>query len=407
MSSEVQVVRRTPRPRRWQAEALATWAGSGARGVVEVVTGGGKTTYAGLCIERFLTNERNARVNIVVPTVALLDQWYVALQEDFGVEAGFLTAYSGEGTPDTPGIVNILVVNTARLWAERLAAGQRTMLVVDECHRAGSPENARVLLGPHAATLGLSATPRREYDDAFETIVAPALGQVIYAYDYNQARADGVITAFELRNVRVPLSEPERQKYDALTRRVATMVRRYNDGQDVEDRLKRILRDRANVSARASVRGPAAVALAERHRGERVIVFHEAIASANEIASTLARRGHRVAVYHSGIGPDLRRDNLRLFRRGMLDVLVTCRALDEGVNVPEASVAVIASSTSSTRQRVQRLGRVLRPAPGKSSAVIYTIYATDTEERRLRTEESNLDSADRISWMSGAVAENR
>lgn len=74
------------------------------------------------------------------------------------------------------------------------------------------------------------------------------------------------------------------------------------------------------------------------------------------------------------IPTELRRDNLRLYRRGVFDTLVTCRALDEGTNVPETSVAIIAASTASIRQRIQRLGRVLRRAPGKEKATVSIPY---------------------------------
>ncbi len=93
-----------------------------------------------------------------------------------------------------------------------------------------------------------------------------------------------------------------------------------------------------------------------------------------------------------------------MFRRGMVDVLVTCRALDEGMNVPEAEVGIIASSTASTRQRIQRLGRVLRPAPGKDSAKIYTLFITDKEEQRLIDEVVTLSEVSSSEWMSGGFS---
>jgi superfamily II DNA or RNA helicase len=94
---------------------------------------------------------------------------------------------------------------------------------------------------------------------------------------------------------------------------------------------------------------------------------------------------------------------LRLFRRGAFDVLVTCRALDEGTNVPETRVAIIASSTASTRQRIQRLGRVLRPAQGKLLATIYTVYATEIEKDRLAREAMTLTGAEAVSWQKATL----
>jgi superfamily II DNA or RNA helicase len=84
---------------------------------------------------------------------------------------------------------------------------------------------------------------------------------------------------------------------------------------------------------------------------------------------------------------------------------VTCRALDEGMNAPETTVGIIASGTASTRQRIQRLGRILRPAEGKSEAVIYTLYASDQEEERLLAEATDDSLCASVDWLqSGPVA---
>jgi superfamily II DNA or RNA helicase len=372
---------------------------------VSVVTGAGKTLFAEACLADVVADGRVACVVIIVPTLALVDQWYVSLVEDLGVSSHDLATYSGEGSPGTPRNINLMVLNTARRAAPAISGSRRTLLVVDECHRAASPENAKALSGEHVATLGLSATPERDYDDLFEAAVAPALGPVIYRYDYNRAREDGVIAPFVLINVRFRLGGAEQDRYDEYTRKLTIALRRREKGDDTDDRIVRLLRERSGVSNRARVRIPLAVRLVERHPSQKVIVFHEEIRSANEIVQLLRERGRRAAAYHSHLGPDLRRDNLRQFRRGQVDALVTCRALDEGVNVPDAAVAVIASGTASTRQRVQRLGRVLRPSAGKENAVIYTLFATDVEERRLREEEDALEGADRIEWLGAGVAD--
>ncbi len=91
---------------------------------------------------------------------------------------------------------------------------------------------------------------------------------------------------------------------------------------------------------------------------------------------------------------------LTSYRRGELDVLVTCRALDEGFNVPETEIGIIAASTATRRQRIQRLGRVLRPAEGKSGALIYTLVATKPEVVRLHEEEAELEGVADVTWSS-------
>ena len=385
-------------PRDWQHRALDAWRSNGNSGIVQVVTGGGKTVFAEMCMLEFIAAVPSGLIVIVVPTLTLLDQWFVSLQEELGVAEDDISMYSGESRPTTPRRINLMVLNTAREEAIRIAAQAPAMLIVDECHRAGSNENARALRGQYQATLGMSATPRREYDDGLEVHLVPALGSIVYEYDYNEAAEDGVVASFDLINVAVDFLPHEEEEYRKLSRRVAAALQSADTSGVVDARVKRLLQQRARVSSQAALRIPTAVALALRHHGDRVLLFHEHIEAAETMHGLLERHGVSATVYHSKIGSAVRRDNLRLFRRGVFDALVSCRALDEGTNVPEASVAIIASATASGRQRIQRMGRVLRPAAGKEVARIYTIYATEQEEQRLARESRTLVGARSVSW---------
>lgn len=386
-------------PREWQVRALEKWKQK-RRGIVEVVTGGGKTVFAQMCLKDFFEETVKGQALIIVPTVSLLDQWWVALQEESGVVPEDIGLLSGRETCQGNEPIIISVINSARTFTENFSKNRAVFLVVDECHRAGSPANAKAMLGEFTATLGLSATPKREYDEGFDAYISPCLGSIIHRYTYVDASRDGVISPFSLTNIRVDLLPDEEEKYRRYSRSIAGMRREALD-ENLDEKLKRLLQLRAAVSANAVRRIPVAVKLVELHKGERSVVFHERISAANHIFSLLKAREHRVTIYHAEIGPEARRDNLRLFRKGLFDVLVCCRALDEGINVPEASLAVVASSTASHRQRIQRLGRILRTAKGKETAFIYTIFATDEEQRRLETEEVDLEGISCVSWYQG------
>jgi superfamily II DNA or RNA helicase len=393
----------TVMPRKWQLDALDKWQGT-LRGIVSVVTGGGKTLFAELCMLRYKQMYSGVYFVIIVPTLSLLDQWYVSLREDLSVPDDQIATYSGDGKADKPKQVNLLVLNTAREIAPRLARLGRTFLIVDECHRAASPINAKALVGPYHATLGLSATPERQYDSGFEEYLVPTLGEIIVHYDYNQALSDGVISKFNLINVEVDLTSHEKDRYGNISQKIGPLVRRLNQGEPTGDQLKRLLMQRASVAANARMRVPATLRIVASNPGARTLVFHERISAAEELRDLLVARGMNATIYHSRLAAVTRRDNLRLFRRGIFDVMVSCRALDEGTNVPETTVAVIASSTASTRQRIQRLGRVLRPAPGKDSALVYTIYATQVEQERLAREAASLTGAESVTWLRMRLA---
>ena len=241
----------------------------------------------------------------------------------------------------------------------------------------------------------MSATPEREYDLGFEEIIIPVLGNIIYDYDYNRAKADGVISDFELVNLKVNLSESEQQRYDELTKSIAVASR------TEDDVIPKSVLKRSELVACAKKRIAGAVEIVNIHRNEKIIIFHERIKEMLEIHSQLRDQGINALAYHSKQGPHLRRNNLFMFREGISNVLVTCKALDEGLNVPDASVGIIAASTSSTRQRIQRLGRILRPSSEKELSRIYTIYTTDAEEQRLAKECVEMRDIAKVNWMRG------
>ena len=385
-------------PRRWQSEALAVWAET-LRGIASVVTGAGKTAFAQLCMDHFRKLYPDGRFIIIVPTLALLDQWYVSLREEFAVSPQSIATYSGEGRPASPATINLMVVNTARVHAPKLADMSETMLIVDECHRVASQANAVALQGPHTATLGISATPERQYDNLLDEVLVPALGPLSYRYDYRSALVDGVIVPFDLINVAADMTSAEQRRYDAATLDIARTISKLGENSRHSLVLVRKLQHRARIAATSQRRIPIAIRLIEENRGARILVFHESIKWAEAIQTVLTARGLNATLYHSGLPPELRRDNLRLYKAGVFNVLVTCRALDEGVNIPETSVAVIVSSTASARQRIQRLGRALRPAANKDRASIYTIYLTKPEEDRLIDEARDLVGTGDIIWM--------
>lgn len=380
--------------REWQKKALSMWENNSYRGIVRVATGGGKTIFSELCILKFLAIKSNGKVLIIVPTIALAEQWAVNLEEELSVQPAEINIIRGLKKLILKRF-NIVVINTARKLkiAEDLS---NWFLIVDECHRSGSPINSKALEGNYFATLGLSATPEREFDEGFIDFIQPSLGNIIFEYDLQSARKDKILSDFEVMNVKTDFFPNEKKEYFLLTKRIIQRSRNFGDEDQV---LKVLLMKRARISSSAIMRIVIAVKLVEQNRDKRIIVFHEGTKEASIIAKKLKDLGHSVGVYHSKIGVNTRLSNLRLFKKGINNVLVCCKALDEGLNVPDAAVAIIASSSSSIRQRVQRLGRILRPHPSKKLAQIYTIYITDNEELRLKEEEANLLEVAKFKWI--------
>jgi superfamily II DNA or RNA helicase len=378
--------------RRWQQDAIASWRAASRRGIVSVVTGGGKTFFALSCIDEYQRNVPGATALITVPTEALVDQWFEEAISFFDMPPKFINLVTRQKGV-VPGRMNIAVINTAaKVVTEK---SPNSFLVVDECHRAASPVFRQIFNIPHSASLGLSATPERQYDDWFTEILIPNLGPIIYEYSYQEALKDGVIVPFDLRNVVFEFSAQEQKEYDRLTASVARTIGKYG----VEsDQAVQLLLKRARFSNASPTRVRIALKLIAKHRSQRILVFHENIEAANFLFEVLKENHVPAGIYHSKIPLLDRIRTLTAYRAGRINVLVTCRALDEGFNVPETEIAIIAASTSSYRQRVQRLGRALRPAKGKDRALVYSIVAAPPEIRRLAAEAEDLAEVASVEW---------
>jgi superfamily II DNA or RNA helicase len=381
-------------PRDWQKKAFEKWREL-EKGIVKIATGGGKTIFAFACINQFQEKYQDAKIVIVVPTISLQDQWILSLTEDLQIDEAEIASKCSTKLANKN--FHVLVLNSAR---KLKIIEQNCFLIVDECHRSASEINSDVFKNEFKATLGLSATPERQFDDLFEKILIPSLGPIIFNYSLADGLNDKILSPFQIKNIKIPLTEIEFKYYKKQSSKIAQVFEQEGESSEF---LKLLLLQRARGLARASFRIPFAIKIALQHEDSKIIIFHESIASANAIANGLNKAGKRSVIYHSKIGENLRRDNLRLFKKGIANVLICCRALDEGINIPDASIGIIASSTTSSRQRIQRLGRILRPSPGKDMAIIFTLYATPAEKSRLKKEEIELIDSVQVEWIQGSV----
>ena len=370
--------------REWQAKAFPLWWAK-KRGIVKVVTGGGKTVFAIHCLTKYLEENKNHSIFIVVPSIALLDQWYEGLQKDFN-EKDIALNGGGEHLEHLSRI-NISTIDSVKNIIEQFDAS-KTLLIVDECHKIGTEKRGEVLTNNWHATLGLSATPERDYDDNFYIIIRKILGDIIFDYDYIDAREDEVIVNFKLLYAYAAMTPDEEEKYKKFTksiqRRAATI-----GGNDMNDYpLKMLIFNRARMVKNSKNRIPFGIELLQKHKRDSWIVFTENKKQAKEFNKIINTKGYKSAIYNTDLDNVEREENLNNFKNGNLNVLVSCTALDEGFDMPEADGAMILSASSSKRQRIQRMGRVLRITANKQNALIVTVYSSKTEFDKLR-EESN------------------
>ena len=367
-------------PRSYQVEALSAWLQHRGRGVVVLPTGAGKTVVALMAIERLAL-----RTLIVVPTIELLAQWQSAICEHLGLP-GHAVGIVGGGRREVRDLT-MITFDSAAMPRRRLDGFG--LLIVDEVHHLPAAQYRRIVSKAAApCRLGLSATPERL--DGRHHDLDTLIGPVVFHRLPSDLRRQRHIADYRERRVYVDLSPVEQGRYELLMAEFRWYVARYGlatGGACFEALVRRAGYDQAARQALQAHRQARMIALnAEakiahiakllvRHRDDRVLIFAEYTA----LVDAISRRLLIPAITYRTDARE-RRAVLDGFRTGRYSKLVTGRVLNEGVDLPDANVAIIASGSSATREYIQRLGRVLRPKP--QTAVLYELITRKTSEAR-------------------------
>ncbi len=359
-----------------QREALEAWS-RGKRGVVELPTGSGKTQLA---LQAIAAVARGAL--ILVPTLDLLTQWCGAVEAALGIPAGVIGGGSNDVQPVT-------VCTYASAFRRGEQFGDRFGLAIfDECHHLAAAGYARigeVLLAPYR--LGLSATVERP--DHGHLVLEQLIGPLVYRRSITELSGE-YLADYRVEVIEAELSPAEREAYDAAREAYRAFAREHGLTPTSAQGWQRFVfaasrtpegraaleayRRQRQISYAPESKFATLARLLWRHRGERVLIF----TNDNRTAYAVSRRFLLPIITHQTRLPE-RRAVLEHFRNDVWPFVVTSRVLNEGVDVPAANIAVILSGTSSVREHVQRLGRILRKAPGKE-AVLYEVLSRTTGE---------------------------
>lgn len=368
----------TPRP--YQEDALAAWLAAEGRGVVVLPTGAGKTVLALMATARL-----GLRTLVVVPTIELLYQWREAMIERLGVakqHVGIL----GDGQRAVRPITISTYASAAMPEAPIAGTG---LLICDEAHHLPSPSYSAIPARCGAPyRLGITATPERS--DGAENALYQLLGAVVYQRTPAELSAEGHLAKFREKRIYVNLQPEEALRYAALTTEWKWFIARNRGllarGGDFFGEL--IRRSGSDPAARQALRAHhqarmialnaeaklgEVARLLQQHRQDKVLVFSEYTTLVDTISRSLALPA---ITYRTA--PDERKRTLQSFRNGAYSKLVAGRVLNEGVDVPDANIAIVVSGNSTAREHIQRLGRVIRPK--QSEAVLYELVTRYTSE---------------------------
>ena len=378
-----------PDPYRWQLQAQSLFV-ERKKGIVQATTASGKTRMA---IECWL--EIKPRItHIVVPRIPLMEQWHDEIRNiGYAGEIGM----HGGGFPGEMQDINIWSINTARTRLNNPDYGEDAMLIVDEVHRSTGPANRAIYQLKPEWCLGISAT-------AFQngTYVANLVGGgLIYNYTFDDALADDVVCDYKIINIGYDVDNDtelmltEFAEEIKTTRRmikdeygepdaddrwpmfIAELISQYPD-DPLPQRLQHLWLERKRLLWSNIERHLITYELCNEHWNRRIVIFHQEIEQVNEIHQGLCDLGLEAVKEHSGLHRNERTEAIRRFKNDEVNILVSCRTLDEGFNVPNVDIGIIAASSSTATQYIQRAGRILRKSASKQGAVLYRISAMNT-----------------------------
>lgn len=403
-----------PEERQIQIDAYNAWVRNGRRGVFAMATGSGKTVTALNCLLKQYKENGFYKAIVVVPTQALAIQWQRETAS-FNFQ-NIVSTYADKDWKDTLNryitrslldpTKNIIVITTyatfnrkdIQSFLKKVKGIDSFIYIADEAHNIGSPSSLKHLPEMINWRIGLSATPERIYDDFGSEQLYKFFNsrppEYTYRYTMKQAIEERILCHYDYYPIFVELTSSEMEEYE----RISTQLRKYIDpdtGKYKPDAEKLLLK-RKRIIHKAENKKIAISQLLENLKQNRKLDYtfvfvpegyepdyslhdtydieQDDIHIIDEYAQMFKERGYSYHKYISGLedAPGI----LRSFANGDIQILLSMKCLDEGVDIPRAEHAIFCSSTGNPRQFVQRRGRVLRRSKGKDKAKIWDLIVT-------------------------------
>lgn len=403
-----------PEERKIQIDAYNAWIGNGKKGMFAMATGSGKTVTALNCIRKQYKENGYYKAIIVVPTQALAIQWeHEAKSFNF---QNIVSTHSDKDWKDvlsryitrslldsTKSIILITTYatfnrNDIQSFLKKVRGAETFIYVADEAHNIGSQNSLKHLPEMINWRIGLSATPERIYDDLgteklyeFFDSKPP---KYTYRYTMKQAIEEGILCHYDYYPIFIDLTSSEMEEYE----RISDQLRKYIDADTgkYKPNAERLLLKRKRIIHKAENKKIAISDLLEelkqKQKLDYTFVFvpegyepdysindsynidQDDIHIIDEYAQMFKEHGYSYHKYISGLddAPSI----LQNFADGDIQILLSMKCLDEGVDIPRAEHAIFCSSTGNPRQFVQRRGRVLRKCKEKEKARIWDLIVT-------------------------------
>jgi len=371
----------------WQRRAIEYFFLHNNKAIFEVCTGAGKTFCAIEIIKKIWEKEPKVQVLIIVPkNIILEDTWYKELYNngiglnDIGVYYGAIKEYA-----------KVTITNMQNL--NRISLNIFDCVIFDEIHNYGTKRLMPFVKYPFKYKIGLSATVDRMDNTHWD--ILKAFDYNIFKYTPKEALTDGILNPFDFINIGVEMDNDNFETYERLTAEVNTLMQAgggYNRimrlGGGLKYRMLAKMNERKDLVNNYFRKFNVIKNICEKHKDDKVIVFNEFNKQTNKSYWYLLDIGVNACIVHSGISKEKREENMIKFKNDKCNVMLTSKVLDEGFNLPKLDVAIIAAGNSTSRQTIQRMGRVLRKK--KHTSKLYQIYVKNTIEETYALERAKM-----------------
>ena len=385
-----------------QKQAIEKWAEAGFRGILEMATGTGKTVTS-LSAFDYVKNTHNKKLVLVilVPYLHLVEQWKEECS-NFNLICFECSSSNPQWPMQTRSLITdfksgaistlcfIAVHDTAGTsrFHEIMSKipGDKAFLIADEVHELGAKKRRGALLNLFTYRLGLSATPDRWYDDEGTAYLKNYFNDICFKYPLRDAIGKSLVP-YKYNPIIINLTPDELKTYEIITNKI-TAIMNQDNSSDTDEQLKKLLRDRALVIAKAQNKKTVLVSLLtslietlneEDKRIEKTLIYcapgnHKSILEAvSSIGIVCHEFVHNVKISE-------RKIILDQFADGDYEAIIAIKCLDQGVDIPSVKTAFILASSTNPREFVQRRGRILRRSFGKTLAEIYDFLVIPSQE---------------------------
>lgn len=370
--------------RDWQRRALH-YADKNPYSIFQCATGTGKTIFVVNLIARILKQNPSTSIIVIVPKNVILEEnWLVELRNELGVEK--IGVYYGELKEKR----QVTITNMQSI--ENVGFGDFDVAVFDELHNYMSERMLRFIRQEKQRKIGLTATLHR--DDYKHWSVLIEFDFNIFEYTLNEGIKDEVLSSFNFYNVLLHLDARDYEDYNEVERKLVALDSLSEKDGDSRTQRYNLLDRRKKILGMNRKKFAALKKLTRGMQGRKLIIFNEYNSAADDCYWNMLDNGFRPCIFNSSIPKNVRYANLKHYRDGKFDTIITTRALDEGYDLPKIDVAIILCGGSTDRQMVQRAGRVLRKKV--TPADIYQLFFKHTieEEHSVKRYRLIRDSCD-------------